>query len=295
MSNSESAHLNIDAQSGHHGEKNNLVPSNKVPLGDPNSVPVADLVNANSQVAIDVNYLSDLEKMQSIRTVKLTNNEAKYEAMIAGFELAKSIWAEVIEAKYDSLLVVNQIKTFEVKKERIPRYLDKLQVTLYQLREWTLQHVPRDQNSEADALANLGSSVDSDEFSSGAVVQLMNSVIEEGHAEVNSTSLIWDWTNKYIDYLKTGKFSSDPEESRAMRTKVAKFSLVKRALFRRTFFGPLDRCLGPAEIEYAMREVHEGTCGNHSRVESLVRKLIRADYYYYWTEMENDVKDFVQK
>ena len=44
---------------------------------------------------------------QSIRTAKLTNNEAEYEAMIAGLELAKSLGAEVIEAKCDSLLVVN--------------------------------------------------------------------------------------------------------------------------------------------------------------------------------------------
>lgn len=44
---------------------------------------------------------------QSIRTVKLTNNEVEYEAMIAGLELAKGLGAEVIEAKCDTLLVVN--------------------------------------------------------------------------------------------------------------------------------------------------------------------------------------------
>lgn len=118
----------------------------------------------------------------------------------------------MIEAKCDYLLMVNQFNgTFKVKDERIQRYLDKLQETLHQFREWTLQHVPRDQNSEADALANLGSSVNVDEFSSGIVVQLMKSVIEVGHAKVNSTSLTWDWRNKYIDYLKLGKFPLYPK------------------------------------------------------------------------------------
>ncbi|XP_070023449.1 uncharacterized protein [Nicotiana sylvestris] len=66
---------------------------------------------------------------QSIKTPKLTNSEAEYEAMIAGLELAKSLKAEVIEAKCDSLLVVNQVnKTFEVREDRMQRYLDKLQV-----------------------------------------------------------------------------------------------------------------------------------------------------------------------
>ncbi|XP_075099032.1 uncharacterized protein LOC142175922 [Nicotiana tabacum] len=146
-------------------------------------------------------------------------------------------------------------------------------------------------NSEADALANLGSLIDDDEFSSGTVVQLMKSVVEEGYAEVNSMSLTWDWRNKYIDYLKTGKLPSDCKESRALRTKAARFSLVEGTLFRRTFDDPLARCLGLGDTKYALREVHKGTCRDHSGEESLVRKLIRAGYY--WTEMEKNVKDFV--
>lgn len=71
--------------------------------------------------------------------------------------------------------------------------------------------VPRDQNSEADVLANLGSSVVDDEFSLGIVIHLIKPVIQEIHAEVNSTILTWDWRNKYIDYLKTGKLPLDPK------------------------------------------------------------------------------------
>ncbi|XP_060169359.1 uncharacterized protein LOC132600310 [Lycium barbarum] len=101
-----------------------------------------------------------------------------------GLELAKSLGAEIIEAKCDSLLVVNQVNgTFKVKDDRMQRYLEKLQVVLRRFKEWTLEHVSRDQSNEADALANLGSSVESDRFNSGTVVQLMRSVIETGHAE----------------------------------------------------------------------------------------------------------------
>ncbi|XP_070057791.1 uncharacterized protein [Nicotiana tomentosiformis] len=98
--------------------------------------------------------------------MKLTNNEA----MIEGLELAKSLGEEVIEAKCDSLLVVNQVNgTFKVREERMQRYLDKLQVTLHRFKEWNLQQIPRDQNSEVDALTNLGSSVEDDEFDTGEV------------------------------------------------------------------------------------------------------------------------------
>ncbi|XP_070057904.1 uncharacterized protein [Nicotiana tomentosiformis] len=196
---------------------------------------------------------------QYIRTVKLTNNEAEYEAMIAGLELAKSLGDEVVEAKCDSLIVVNQINgTFIVKEERMRRYLDKLQVTLHRFKEWTLQHVPQDQNSEADALANLRSSVDDDEFSSGTVVQHMKSVVDEGHAKINSTSLTWDRRNKYIDYFKTRKLPSDPKESRALSTKAARFSLSEGTLYKRTFDGPLAVCLGSGYTGLTWRKM-QGT------------------------------------
>ncbi|XP_070049730.1 uncharacterized protein [Nicotiana tomentosiformis] len=213
--------------------------------------------------------------------------------MIAGLELAKVLRAEVIEAKCDSLLVVNQVnRTFEVREEQMQRYLDKLQVTLHRFKEWTLLHVPRDQNSEADALANLGSSVEDNELNLGAIVQLIRSVIEEGHAEIKSTSLTWDWRNKYIEYLKNGKLPPDLKESRALCTKAARFTLTEDGtLFTRMFYGPLAICLGPGDTKSVPREVHEGTCGNHSGVESLVQKVIRAGYY--WIDMEKNTKEFV--
>ncbi|XP_070032436.1 uncharacterized protein [Nicotiana tomentosiformis] len=198
---------------------------------------------------------------QFIRTVKLTNNEAEYEAMIAGLELAKSLGAEVIKAKCDSLLVVNQVNgTFKVREERMQRYIDKLQVTLHRFKEWTLQHVPRDQNSEADALTNLGSPIEDNELNSGAAVQLMRTVVEESHAEINTTSLTWDWSNKYIEYLDTGMLPADPKKSRTLRMKAARFTLSEDGtLFRRMFDGPLVICLGSGDTEYVLRDVHEGT------------------------------------
>ncbi|XP_019250944.1 PREDICTED: uncharacterized protein LOC109229847 [Nicotiana attenuata] len=108
---------------------------------------------------------------QSIKTAKLTNNEADYEAIITSPELDKSMGVEVIETKCDSLLVVNQVnKTIEAREGRMQRYLGKLHVTLHRFKEWILQHVPREQNSEADALANLESSVEEDEISSSTIV-----------------------------------------------------------------------------------------------------------------------------
>ncbi|XP_070015774.1 uncharacterized protein [Nicotiana sylvestris] len=191
---------------------------------------------------------------QTIKNSKLTNKDAENESMIAGLKLAKSLGAEVIEAKCDSQPVVNQFnRTFEVQEDRMQRYLEKLQVSLYRFKEWTLQHVPREQNSEANVLANLGSSIKDDELSAGTVIQLSSLVIKEGHAQINTTCLTWDWRNKYIEYLKNGKLPSDPKELRALRTKAVRFTLAEDGtLYRRTSDGPLAKCLGPGDTNYIL-------------------------------------------
>ncbi|XP_019246363.1 PREDICTED: uncharacterized protein LOC109226013 [Nicotiana attenuata] len=230
---------------------------------------------------------------QSIKTTKLPNNEAGYEAMIACLDLAKGLGAEIVEEKCDSLLVVSQVNgSYEAREDRMQRYLDKIQIALRHFKEWTLVHIPREKNCEADALANLGSSAEEEDLLPETVVQLFKSVVEEGHAEINSTSLTWDWRNKYIAYLKDGNLPTDPKESRALRTKAARFSLDENgALYRRTFDGPLAIFLGPGNTKYVLREINEGTCGNHSGADSLVRKVIQVGYY--WDSMEKDAREFV--
>ncbi|XP_070024912.1 uncharacterized protein [Nicotiana sylvestris] len=177
------------------------------------------------------------------------------------------------------LPIGGELSKQEFREDRMQRYLDKLHVTLQRFKEWTLDHVPREQNNEADVLINLGLSVEEDDIVPRTVVQLSKSVVKKGHAEINSMSLTWDWRNKYVDYLKNGKLPSDHKELKALRTKAAKFTPDgDETLFKRTFDGPLAKCLGPGDTNYVLREIHEGTCENHSCAESLIRKIIIAGF-----------------
>ena len=56
-----------------------------------------------------------------------TNNEAEYEALIKGLELARSVEAESILVLGDSQLVMGQVnETCEAKEERMKKYLNKV-------------------------------------------------------------------------------------------------------------------------------------------------------------------------
>ncbi|XP_019262735.1 PREDICTED: uncharacterized protein LOC109240536 [Nicotiana attenuata] len=227
---------------------------------------------------------------QAIRTVHLTNNEAEYEALIAGLELARGLDSEVIEIKCDLQLVVNQVYgIFDTKEEHMQQYVKKVQALLARFWEWSITHIPREDNTEVDALANLGSSTEIKEPESVTVVQLMNSVLDtDGYYEVNSTGLVWDWRNEIIDYLEHKKFPEDPKASWALRNTASRKDNYIENLSK-------DHCrvLGTSEANYVMKEVHEGICGNHSGADSLVLKFVRAGYYC--PRMEQDAKAFVRK
>ncbi|XP_060183168.1 uncharacterized protein LOC132613137 [Lycium barbarum] len=109
----------------------------------------------------DEGYSTGCDDTQVEPGFKFSSCQTKAEATARGLELAKSLGAEIIEGKCDSLVVVNQTNgTFEIKDDRMRRYQEKLQVILHRFKEWALEHVPQDQNNEVDALANLRCSVE---------------------------------------------------------------------------------------------------------------------------------------
>ena len=56
-----------------------------------------------------------------------TNNEAEYEALVAGLDLAGAVEATSVVIYYDSQVITNQINgDYECKGERMKLYLDQV-------------------------------------------------------------------------------------------------------------------------------------------------------------------------
>ena len=58
--------------------------------------------------------------------------------------------------------------------------------------------------------------------------------------------------------------SDEKDAARKLKVQASQFVLIKDVLYKRGFSRPYLRCLGPEKVEYIMREVHKGICGNHS-------------------------------
>jgi ribonuclease HI len=84
-----------------------------------------------------------------------TNNVAEYRGVIAGLRRAKELGARRVRVRADSLLVVNQQKgLWKVKNAALRPLADEAALLAREFEQVVWEHVPRERNRRADALAN---------------------------------------------------------------------------------------------------------------------------------------------
>ncbi len=85
-----------------------------------------------------------------------TNNQAEYQAIIAGLETAKKLGAEAVECFLDSELVVKQLRReYKVKNKELAPLFVKVHNLSLQFKKISFTHVMREKNKAADKLVNI--------------------------------------------------------------------------------------------------------------------------------------------
>ncbi len=83
-----------------------------------------------------------------------TNNQAEYLALTHGIQNAQELGIDHIKIQGDSLLVVNQIKgLWKVKDLKLGNLHDSAKSLLRKFQSYTIEHIPRHLNKEADILS----------------------------------------------------------------------------------------------------------------------------------------------
>lgn len=85
----------------------------------------------------------------------LTNNQAEYRALLLALKEAKKMGGKEIAVFSDSELMVRQLnKEYKVKNEGLRPLFEETLLTLSQFQSYTITHIDREKNEEADQLAN---------------------------------------------------------------------------------------------------------------------------------------------
>lgn len=84
-----------------------------------------------------------------------TNNVAEYTAVVRALGLAAELGASEVDLLLDSKLIVEQVHgRWRVKDAKLQPLHAEVRLRLGGFRRWTAVHVPRAQNSAADAMCN---------------------------------------------------------------------------------------------------------------------------------------------
>lgn len=84
-----------------------------------------------------------------------TNNVAEYKALLLGIERAAELGASELELIGDSELIVRQVKgEYKVKNAAMRELHTEVKKALRPFDSWSIRHVRREQNADADRLVN---------------------------------------------------------------------------------------------------------------------------------------------
>nr|GFA11047.1 reverse transcriptase domain-containing protein [Tanacetum cinerariifolium] len=169
-----------------------------------------------------------------------SNNEAEYEALVAGLRIATQIGVKNVQVNVDSKLVANQVlRTYVAKEDNMIKYLEIVKGLVNGFTAFSISQVPRSKNKKADALSKITST-------------------SFAHLSKQMTQL--------VDYLKDGALLGDDKEARKLRLKARQYELMDGVLYKRSFLTLWLRCVGSLQADYVMREIHEGSRRNrHSK------------------------------
>ncbi|XP_024006130.1 uncharacterized protein LOC112082830 [Eutrema salsugineum] len=245
-----------------------------------------------------------------------SNNEAEYEALIAGIRLAQGIGVRKIRTFYDLQLVACQFNgEYEAKDGRMGSYLKVFRELVQKFDDFELTRIPRGENTSADTLAALALTSDPDlrrtipvEFIERPSIEEVEGVrlINPPKQEPESDEVIAmdedastaeleygcdkEWLGAIRVYIADGEVPTDKWEARKLKAQAARYVLVDGEVFKWRFSGPLMTCIERPEARKIMHEVHSGACGNHFSGRSLAIKI--KQHGYFWRTMVKDCKKF---
>ena len=223
----------------------------------------------------------------------VSNNESEYKAILIGLELAVALSIGKLLIQSDSQLVVGQVdEEFKSRDPRMVKYVSLVKQRLSSFPIWKLEHIPRDSNEKANALASVAASLPITETIFLPIYY--QPVLSISSPQVNRVDKdLPSWMDPITLYLSTGQLPRERDKAHRLQIQSARFSLVDGQLFKRSLGGPSLKCLTPEQSHYVLAELDEGICGNHSGGRTLAHRAHNQGYY--WPTMRADAANYTRK
>ena len=207
-----------------------------------------------------------------------SNNAAEYEALLHGLRIAVSLGIRRLAVRGDSELVVNQVqKEYSCNSDKMSAYRQEVRKLEDKFDGLELTHELRNDNTEADELAKMGSR--RTPVPPGVFVQLLHqptireqddSAAQQPESDVLAISP--EWSAPYLNYLLNDELPEDRVMAECIIRRSRSDTVVDSELYRKSPSGVLMRCISEGDGRQLLQEIHSGIYGNHAASRTLVGK-----------------------
>ncbi|GKB28089.1 reverse transcriptase domain-containing protein [Tanacetum coccineum] len=178
-----------------------------------------------------------------------TNNEAEYEALIAGLRIAEQMGIKNLQANVDSRLVANQVNgSYVAKESSMVQYLENVKTLASNFKEFSIKQVPWSENKKADALSKIAST----SFAHLSKKVLVEELKEKSIHEKEVIAIVEEegqtWMTPICEYLTKEILSEDKKKARVVHRKASRYIMINGTLYKKSFLGPWLRFGLPGEI-----------------------------------------------
>ncbi|XP_056697840.1 uncharacterized protein [Spinacia oleracea] len=212
-----------------------------------------------------------------------SNNEAEYEALLAGIKMCKAAGAQEILAFSDSQLIVSLVNgDYEARDPNMIKYMQAVHQEIEHLKSFEAKQIPRTENNQADALSKLASSASCDtprhvfwEVKDKRTIEQEFCAPMVAILDRSST-----WMDPIIAYKVEGSLPDDSSLAAKIQKKSSWFEWWNGVLYKKSFSRPLLRCVTPEKGKEILDDLHQGLCSSHIGGRALAEKALRTGYYW---------------
>jgi reverse transcriptase-like protein len=178
---------------------------------------------------------------------------------------------------------------FETKDDNMRMYLQRVKFLIEQLKQFSISHIPRFANAQADSLAKLARSADVPKARNIIWDVLPTPSINQ---LVTMVDRLDTWMDPFLNYFQHGTVLEDPTLVFLFLKKLKWFEFHEGTLCKKSYTHPLFKCVTLEDENYILREIHEGGCGIYQGFETIINKTLRS--WYYWLTLKEDAEETCQ-
>jgi hypothetical protein len=220
-----------------------------------------------------------------------TNNTTEYEALLLALRKMKALGQQTFIIRTDSKVIQEHVeKESEARNPVLMKYLEKIREMERHFKGYSVQHIPRDDNNEADKLVKAAAR--NQELPPDVFFEIIREPsIKESRPKIVNAVETPDWRAEIMAYLRGHYEPQDELEEKRLKQRARGYTVVNGELYKSGVTEPWLRCITSEKGLELLKEIHSGFCGAHIGTRALAGKELNRGFY--WPTINIDAKALV--